>query len=149
MSLQLLAVRTARYFATGPRATLLLSQWVTTIMIMIHCGLAMALGFASLDRFVSDSFSPLMDLTGQKPWLAAVIYVTSAALMALPFKWINVAGNWLGMMANIVFAGMFGVAMVNSPTAASTAFPVYAGLAAICAALLTARVIEKPLPLAE
>lgn len=136
--------RTARYFVTGDREEHMLSQWVCSIMIVLHWGLGIAILVGGPARFSIPTYQPLVDLTNGHTWMWALQIITSGALMMVPFKWPNIVGLWLGMVWMIIWTGLFSVSVMNSPTAAATPAVAYAAFAMINAALLTARVIEKP-----
>jgi len=122
----------------------LLAQWVTSAMIAVHWGLGMAVLVGGRGRFTVPSYQPLIDLAGGHVWAWGLAIMASAALMMFPFRWPNVAGLWLGMVWMIMWTACFSVSVVQYPGAAATPVPTYAGLAMINAALLTARVLERP-----
>src|SRR5690606_36123653 len=95
-SMTLLA-RTARYFVTGDREEHLISQWVTSIMIVIHWGLGVAILVGGRDRFAVPAYQPLIDMTGGHTWIWGAHILVAGILMMVPFKWPNILGLWLGM----------------------------------------------------
>lgn len=138
--------RTARYFTVGKRAEHLISQWVTSVMIVVHWGLGLAIIIGGKQRFSVPSYQPLINLSGGHVWLWGVQIIASAVLMMVPLKWPSIIGLWIGMSWMIVWCGLFFVSVIEYPTSTATAAVAYAGFAMINAALLTARVIEKPVP---
>lgn len=132
-----------KYFAKGLWVDRYLSQWITTIMIMVHIGLGIAVIAGGTIRFSAPSYNPLIDYTNGQTWIWGIWICVSAVLMTAPFRWPNILGLWLGMCWHIVWMAAFTIATLRYATAAATPIPVYGGLAMICAALLTARVIDK------
>ena len=132
-----------RFFAHGEWVDKHLAQWITSIMIMIHIGLGLAILSGGEIRFSIPSYNPLVDYVNGQVWIWGVWICASALLMATPFRWLNILGLWVGMCWHIVWMAAFTIATVRYETAAATPIPVYGGLAVICAALLTARVIDK------
>lgn len=132
-----------KYFAKGLWVDKHLAQWITTIMIMIHIGLAMAIIAGGVERFSVPSYEPLITYTGGHVWLWGVVMLVSAFLMGTPFRWPNIIGLWIGMSWHICWMSCFTIAALRYETAAATPIPAYGGFAMICAALLTARVIDK------
>lgn len=136
--------RTARYFVTGSHEEHLISQWICSIMIVVHWGLGIAILVGGPDRFSIPTYQPMIDLTHGHTWIWGVHIVVAGILMMVPFKWPNVIGLWLGMVWMIMWTVLFSLSIMNNPTSAATAAVAYAGFAMIDAALLTVRVIEKP-----
>lgn len=136
--------RTARYFASSARTEHLVSQWVTSAMIVIHWGLGIAILVGGVARFSLPTYQPLLDLTGGLAWPWGLAIIISGTLMMVPFKWPSIVGLWLGMAWMIIWTCLFSVSVLTYPTSAATPAVAYAGFAMINAALLTARVIEKP-----
>jgi len=132
-----------RFFAHGEWVDKHLAQWITSIMIMIHIGLGLAILSGGEIRFSIPSYNPLIDYVHGDVWIWGIWICASALLMATPFRWLNILGLWVGMCWHIVWMAAFTIATVRYETAAATPIPVYGGLAVICAALLTARVIDK------
>lgn len=132
-----------KYFAKGLWVDRHLAQWVTTIMIIAHVGLAMAVLAGGRERFVRPSYTPLIELTHGNVWIWGVWIFASAFLMGMPFRWPNIVGLWLGMFWHFAWMSCFTIAVLRYELAAATPIPVYGCLAMICAALLTARVIDK------
>lgn len=132
-----------KYFATGLWVDKHLTQWFTTIIIMVHIGLGIAILSGGIRRFSIPSYNPLIDYMHGNIWIWGVWISASALLMASPFRWTNILGLWLGMVWHTIWMASFTVATIRYETAAATPIPVYGGLAMLCAALLTARVIDK------
>lgn len=132
-----------RYFVESAWAERLLTQWITSIMIMVHAGLGVVVIAGGKERFVPPSYQPLIDFTGGETWLWGVFALVAAAFMCTPFRWPNIFGLWLGMAWMIMWMTLFAVATVTYPTAAATPMVAYGGFALIDAALLTARVMDK------
>ena len=132
-----------KYFATGLWVDKHLAQWITSIMIMVHIGLAVAIISGGVQRFSRPSYSPLIEYTRGNVWIWGLILAISAILMATPFRWFNIIGLWIGMVWHICWMSCFTIAVLRFETAAATPIPVYGGMAMFCAALLTARVIDK------
>lgn len=139
----MVVVQKVKYFATGLWVDKHLPQWITTIMIMIHVGLALAIIAGGIQRFAVPSYSPLIDYVDGNVWVWGAWLLTSAFLMSVPFRWPNIIGLWTGMVWHLCWMSCFTIATLRYETAAATPIPVYGGLAMICAALLTARVIDK------
>jgi hypothetical protein len=131
-----------RYFARGLWVDRHLSQWVTTIMIMINAGLGFVILSGGVERFAPPSYNPLVDFTHGRTWIWGLWILISGMLIATPFRWPSIAGLWLGLVWHVIWMSCFIVAVINFPGAASTPIPVYGGLALLSTALLTARVIE-------
>lgn len=136
-------LRRARYFAKGLWVDKHLSPWMTTILIMIHIGLGTAIIAGGQDRFSGASYVPLSDYTQGQVWIWGVWICFTAFLIGSPFRWLNICGLWLGMFWHLIWMSCFTIAALSYENAAATPIPVYGGLALICAALLTARVIDK------
>lgn len=132
-----------KYFAKGLWVDKHLSQWVTTIMIMVNIGLGTAILAGGRPRFTFPSYEPLIDYTNGSVWLWGAAICLAAFLMSVPFRWANILGLWLSMSWHIIWMACFTIAVVHYPTAAATPIPAYGGMAMISAALLTARVIDK------
>jgi hypothetical protein len=132
-----------KYFATGIWVDKHLAQWITMIVIMIHIGLASAIITGGVRRFSIPSYRPLIEYSGGQTWIWGVWIFVAALLMSVPFRWPNILGLWIGMFWHIIWMSCFTIAILNYETAAATPIPMYGGLAMICAALLTARVIDK------
>jgi hypothetical protein len=132
-----------RYFAKGVWVDRHLAQWITTIMIMVHMGLATSIVVGGVERFSIPSYSPLIDYVQGETWLWGMAIGLSGMLMSVPFRWPQIIGLWIGMVWHIIWMACFVIAVIHYPTAAATAIPAYGGFALICSALLTARVIDK------
>lgn len=132
-----------KYFAKGLWVDRHLAQWVTTVMIMVHVGLAMAIVAGGSNRFSKPSYTPLIEYTHGEVWIWGVWIMFSGVLMAFPFRWPGIVGLWVGMVWHICWMSCFTIAALRYETAAATPVPAYGGFAMICAALLTARVIDK------
>jgi hypothetical protein len=132
-----------RWFASGPLEEHLLAQWVTGVMIAVHWGLGIAILAGGTQRFSIPSYLPLIDLVSGNTWIWGVVIVLSAVLMMTPFKVLNCAGLFIGVLWMNMWVAMFAVALINYPTSAATPVVAYAGFAMIDAALLTARVLDK------
>lgn len=135
-----------RYFTVGKRAEQLLSQWVTSIMVVVNICLGIAVTFTSIDRFRGPSYQPLIEFVGGRLWVWGLVFIGSGLLMMTPFRWPNIVGLWLSMYAHIVWSVFFVVALLTSPFSGPTAPIAYTGFATISAALLTVRIIEKSKP---
>jgi hypothetical protein len=138
-----LIVMIRRFFAQGPWVESHLAQWITTTVIMIHIGLGTAILAGGKIRFSLPSYSPLIDYSHGNVWVWGVWICVSALLMATPFRVLNILGLWIGMVWHTVWMACFTVATLRFDTAAATPIPIYGGMAMICAALLTARVIDR------
>lgn len=136
-------VQSIKFFAKGVWVDKHLGQWITIIMIMVHIGLGTAVLAGGIVRFSIPSYNPLIDFCFGHVWIWGVVIIFSAMLMSAPFRWPNILGLWLGMMWHWIWMAAFTIAALNYETAAATPVPVYGGLAMICTALLTARVIDK------
>lgn len=132
-----------RYFVESAWAERLLTQWVTSIMIMVHAGLGMVVIVGGRERFVPPSYQPLIDFTSGHTWIWGAVALAAAAFMCVPLHWPNIIGLWLGMTWMIMWMTLFAVATVSYPNAAATPMVAYGGFALIDAALLTARVMDK------
>jgi hypothetical protein len=132
-----------RYFAQGLWVDKHFSQWITSIVIMIQIGLSAVILVGGVDRFSVPSYNPLVDYSYGHTWIWGIWIGLSAVLISTPFRWPNIIGLWLGMVWHLVWMACFSIAMLNYPNAATTPIPMYGGMALICTALLTARVIEK------
>ena len=143
---------TLRYYARRWRNMLLVSQSIEhfifqslmAIMLFVHTGLGSAIIFGGVQRFTYPTYEPLVNLTHGNVWFWGVTIFSSAALMAIPLKWLNILGIWIGLMWNIVWMACFAVATNTYPDAAATPSVAYAGFALINFVLLIARVLERP-----
>lgn len=133
-----------KYFPEGPWTAHHVASWITTVMIMVHVGLAMAIFAGGRARFETKAYEPLIDYTDGRVWLWGLWILASSALMAVPFRWFNIIGLWIGMTWHICWMSCFMIATTRYENAVATPLPVYGGYAMICVALLTARVIDKP-----
>ena len=136
-------MRTVKYFATGLWVDRHFAQWITSIVIMIHFALGMLVVEGGVERFSIPSYNPLISYSHGHTWVWGVWIGLSAALMATPLRWPSIIGLWLGMFWHVIWMTCFAIAAVNYSVAATTPIPMYGGMALICTALLTARVIEK------
>lgn len=132
-----------KFFATGLWVDRHLAQWITVIIMIIHTGLGMAIIGGGIQRFSRPSYTPLIEYVDGHTWIWGLWIALAGWLMTFPFRWIGIIGLWLGMIWHIVWMSCFTIAVIEYDTAAATPVPVYGGLAMICAALLTARVIDK------
>lgn len=132
-----------RWFASEPLEEALLAQWVTGIMIAVHWGLGIAVLAGGRTRFSLPSYEPLIALVAGNVWIWGAIIIASAVLMMTPFKVLNVAGLFIGVLWMNMWLALFAIALINFPTAAATPVVAYAGFAMLDAALLTARVLDK------
>lgn len=132
-----------KYFARGIWVDKHLSQWITSVVIMIHVGLGSVILAGGDKRFSKPSYQPLLDYSFGNSWVWGLVILISGALIATPFRLTNILGLWIGMVWHLVWMSCFTIAMLNFETAAATPLPMYGGLALLCSALLTARVIEK------
>lgn len=131
------------YFAKGVWVNRHLAQWVTTIVIMVHISLGIAVIAGGLARFTLPSYEPLIFYSGGHVWIWGVWIMVSAILISTPFRWPNILGLWIGLVWHIIWMTCFTIAAVRYETAAATPVPMYGGMAMISAALLAAKVIEK------
>lgn len=136
-------MRKIKFYATGAWVDAHLAQWFTMIMAMVHFGLAIAILIGGVDRFSFPSYDPLVAYTHGNVWIWGVWILISAILMTAPFRRVNIAGLWLGMLWHIIWMSCFTIAAAHYDTAAATPIPIYGGLALLSAALLTARVIDN------
>jgi len=125
--------RPARYFI----------PLVLGIVIFIHLGLALAVIGGGIQRFSVPSYNPLIYYSHGHVWIWGLWIGLSAIFMMIPRRWVNIVGLWIGMLWHIVWMSCFTIAATHYSTAGATPIPIYAGLAMLCAALLTARVIDK------
>lgn len=132
-----------KYFAKGLWVDKHLAQWVTTIVIMIHIGLAIAVLTGGVQRFSIPSYNPLIFYTHGETWIWGVWIGVSGVLMSVPFRWPNIVGLWIGLFWHTIWMTCFIIAARMYETAAATPIPMYGGMAMLCAALLTARVIDQ------
>lgn len=133
---------TRRFYARGFWVDKNFNPWITSIMIIVHIGLGSAIMAGGSIRFASVSYVPLNSFVAGEIWVWGMWILLSAVLMSIPFRWVNIIGLWLGMFWHIIWMACFTLALVRYDDAVSTAAPAYAGFAMICAALLTARLIE-------
>jgi hypothetical protein len=132
-----------RYFAQGFWVDKHFAQWITSILIMIEFGLGVVIIVGGVDRFSVPSYNPLIDFSNGHTWIWGLWICLSAALISTPLRWPNIIGLWLGMVWHLIWMACFTIAVLNYPHAATTPIPIYGGMALLCSALLTARVIEK------
>lgn len=136
-------MRRLKYYATGVWVDKHLAEWVTIIMVMLHLGLALAVFIGGATRLSTPAYNPLIDFSSGEVWIWGVWIGVSAILMSVPFRKLNILGLWLGMVWHIIWMVCFIIAILSFETADATLVPVYGALAMFCAALLTARVIDK------
>ena len=134
-----------RLYVTGAWEERLLAQWITGIMILVHWGLGLSILVGGGQRFTIPTYQPLIEMADGHVWVWGVSIMLSGALMLTPFKWPNILGLWLGMAWMVMWTTLFAVSLVQFPEAAATPVVAYAGFAMIDTALLTARVLERPL----
>ena len=132
-----------KYFAKGLWVDKHFAQWITTIVIMINVGLGSVILVGGIDRFAVPSYNPLIDFSFGYTWIWGIWIIVAGMLISSPFKWPNIFGLWLSMCWHLIWMACFTIAMLNFDTAATTPIPMYGGMALICTALLTARVIEN------
>ena len=143
MGRTLVIVQRLRYFVESHWEEHLLVQWLTTIMIGLHLGFGFAVIIGGAERFSLPTYQPLLDLVNGQVWIWGVWTLLAGSLAATPFKWVSVAGLWLGMVWMIMWFALFTVSVMTYPTAAATPVVAYAGFALIDLALLTARAMER------
>jgi len=112
-------------------------------VIMVHIGLGGAVVFGGITKFTYPTYQPLIEFTNGHVWIWGFWITVSAMLMAAPFRWPNILGLWIGMIWHIIWMSCFTMATIRYETAAATPIPMFGGMALICTALLTARVIDK------
>lgn len=132
------------FFAKGVWVDKYLSAWITSIVIMINIGLGIAILSGGEVRFSIPSYNPLVDYVHDQVWIWGIWISISALLIGTPFRWLNILGLWLGMFWHLIWMAAFTIATLRYETAAATPIPIYGGMAMISAALLTARVIDRP-----
>lgn len=118
-------------------------HWLWHIMIAVHVGLGVAVIAGGAPRFTFPTYKPLLDMVHGHVWVWGLWILSAAFLMSIPARWPQITGLWLGMTWQIMWCSLFAVAIVTYPTAGATAAIAYGGFAAIDAALLTARLIER------
>lgn len=132
-----------RYYVTNRWAEHLLSQWITSIMMLVHGFLGAAVIIGGQQRFVKPTYQPLIDMVHGETWIWGVVIIISSVFMGVPFRWPIIFGLWLGMSWMIMWMTLFAVSTVSYENAAATPMVAYGGFALINAALLTARVMDK------
>lgn len=130
-------------FVTHSWTEHLVLLWIWNIMITVHVAFGVSILAGGPSRFTPPTYGPLIEFTGGQTWIWGVWILGSGLAMTIPCRWMQVAGLWFGMVWCIIWCALFSVAMVEYPTASSTAAVAYAGFAMLDAALLTARVIER------
>lgn len=135
--------RKIKYYVTSKAAEHMLTQWVTSIMVAVHFGLAVAVIGGGESRFSRPSYDPLLEMVNNQVWIYGLWSLAAAALMMTPIRWPNIIGLWLGMAWHTIWMALFALATIHYPNAAATPAVAYAGFAMIDAALLTARVLDK------
>src|SRR5690349_19777734 len=98
--------RTHRYFVTGAHEEYLLSQWVMSIMIVVHWALGAPILIGGSTRFSLPTYQPVIDMVDGHVWIWGLILIISGTLMMAPFKWPNVAGIWIGMAWMITWTAL-------------------------------------------
>lgn len=136
-------VERVRYYVTNRWVEHLLSQWITSIMMVVHVCLGLAIILGGPQRFVKPTYQPLIDMVHGNTWIWGAAIITSACLMTVPFRWPIIIGLWLGMSWMAMWMGLFAVSAVSYEEAAATPMVAYGGFALINASLLTARVLDK------
>lgn len=120
----------------------LLDQWINTVMIMVHFGFGLVLLFSHPLTFGSKTYEPIVTLSQGHLWLWGVVIIFSGYLMAMPYKWLNVVGLWIGMAWMATWTSLFIWAVLSYPEASPLLVIACGGFAMINASLLTARVIN-------
>lgn len=118
-------------------------RWITNIMVAVHIGLGVAVLAGGVVRFSYPTYQPLIDMVNGQIWIWGAWILGAAFLMTIPTRWPQIVGLWLGMCWHFMWGASFAYAMVNYPTAGSTAAVAYFGFALLDAALLTARIVER------
>lgn len=132
-----------RFITHGLWADRNLIPWITLIIIMLDIGLGSVILVGGPKRFQAPSYSSLVAISHGHVWIWGILILVSGILMSTPFRNMNILGLWLGVVFYITWMSAFTVAAFEFQRAATTPIPVYAGLALICTALLTGRVIDK------
>lgn len=130
-------------FVTASWSEHMALQWITNIMVAVHVGLGVAVLIGGSKRFPYPTYEPLIHLTDDNVWVWGIWSLFAAGLMMIPARWPQALGLWLGMVWQILWCALFAVAVIQYPTAGATAAIAYGGFAAIDAALLTARIVDR------
>ena len=118
------------------------AQWVSTTMVLVHIGLGVSIVAGGSHRFSRPSYTPLIEIVHGHTWIWGLALLLSGTLMVIPNIWTNMAGLWIGMAWMIMWTACFTISASIYPTAVTTAMVAYAGLGAIDAILLTAKIFE-------
>lgn len=117
-------------------------QWIVNIMVAVHVALGVAVLAGGPQRFVDQTYQPLVNLTDGQTWIWGVWVLVAAFFMTIPNRYMQVVGLWIGMVWHIMWCALFAVSVIEYPTAGATAAVAYGGFAMLDAALLTARIVE-------
>jgi hypothetical protein len=120
------------------------AKWISTIVGMVNFGLGIAILAGGVIRFSAPQYESIIFFAHGNLWWWALWIFLSAVLIAMPFRIANILGFWLGMFWHTIWMVGFAIATLHYETAAATPIPMYGGMAMICAALLTVRVLNKP-----
>lgn len=118
-------------------------NWVNNIMSLGHLGLGVAVLISGQPRFTSASLQPLVYWSSGHMWVWGVWILISAILMRIQVRWPNIIGLWMGMVWHIIWGTSVTVAVIRFENASATGIPIFGILAALCAALLTYKAIDK------
>lgn len=132
-----------KYYVTNKWAEHLLSQWITSIMLLVHAWLGGVIIVGGESRFIKPTYQPLVEMVHGHTWIWGAIILASAVLMSIPFRWPIILGLWIAMAWFIMWMTLFAVSAVTYEDSAVTPMVAYGGYALISAALLTARVMDK------
>jgi ABC-type microcin C transport system permease subunit YejB len=131
-------------FARGPWSEAHLGEWVTLILLMVNVGLGTTILVGGVERFPIPTYDPLIDYAYGRIWIWGVIILCAAFLIGTPFRWFNIMGLWLSMAWHFVWMAAFTISVAHFPASAATPIPVYGGFAMISAALMTAKILDRP-----
>lgn len=110
---------------------------------IIHLTIGVSILAASIDRFVSASFRPLLDFTDGVMWPYGLAYVLCGGVMTLGDGLLQRLGLMIGVLVNNVFAALFLVATIQYHDAAPTGIAAYGGYAALDAAVLALLINQR------
>lgn len=135
-----------KHFVTSRQAELVLSVWVTNVMVAVHFGLGLSIIAGGKSRFSLPTYQPLIEMTNGHIWIWGVAILAAGTLMTTPYKWPNALGLFIGMAWMNVWAALFAVSVVQHADSAATPMVVYLGFALVNTALLTARFVNHDDP---
>ncbi len=100
-------------------------------LALIHVGLGTTIIAGGPLRFPPPTYDVLLGITGGRAWPYGMIFIITGIILTISHPKAIFIGHVVGIIAFNVFAALFFVAMLRSPTAAATAWWAYFALGTI------------------